>query len=233
VCYCGPVSWPRLTVQTALQKARDLVIRESVRSLPFPGSTATDHSAKWVALMEARLVRDELAKCWRQEGFADLSTLSRFLNPWNSVNHYENCADLSQRYLGMIRDNRVTALDSFRSGGRLTRMRYRCRVQGSWTFHSRPIVVQWSTVTSSFMQECFPTAREPPDRICGSFPSEIDVFLCIHHGRDSRGAAPGAGRLSSDPSHPCRAFARLYCPFGSGFPDWLLCHPSRPRQAYR
>ena len=41
--------------------------------------------------MEARLVRDELDKCHRTEG----------------VNHYENCKVLSQRYVEMLKENRV------------------------------------------------------------------------------------------------------------------------------
>lgn len=41
--------------------------------------------------MEARLVRDELDKCHRTEG----------------VNHYENCKALSQRYVEMLKENRV------------------------------------------------------------------------------------------------------------------------------
>ncbi|KAG6850693.1 hypothetical protein H0H93_009851 [Arthromyces matolae] len=45
----------------------------------------------WVRAMEARLVRDELEKCQRGEG----------------VNHYENCKWLSEKYLDMLRENRV------------------------------------------------------------------------------------------------------------------------------
>lgn len=41
--------------------------------------------------METRLVRDELAKCWRTEG----------------VNHYETCHHLTAKYLDMLRENRV------------------------------------------------------------------------------------------------------------------------------
>jgi hypothetical protein len=41
--------------------------------------------------MEARLVRDELDKCHRAEG----------------VNHYENCKWLADKYLTMLRENRV------------------------------------------------------------------------------------------------------------------------------
>jgi NADH dehydrogenase (ubiquinone) 1 beta subcomplex subunit 10 len=50
----------------------------------------------WIRTMEARLVREELDKCVRHEG----------------VNHYENCRDLSQRYIQMLRDNRVRLLVS-------------------------------------------------------------------------------------------------------------------------
>lgn len=41
--------------------------------------------------MEARLVREELQKCYRGEG----------------VNHLENCKDLAEKYTAMIRDNKV------------------------------------------------------------------------------------------------------------------------------
>ncbi|KAF8150774.1 NADH-ubiquinone oxidoreductase 12 kDa subunit [Crassisporium funariophilum] len=45
----------------------------------------------WVKAMEVRLVRDELDKCHKGEG----------------VNHYENCKWLADKYLSMLRDNRV------------------------------------------------------------------------------------------------------------------------------
>ncbi|KAG5720932.1 hypothetical protein E4T56_gene864 [Termitomyces sp. T112] len=45
----------------------------------------------WVRAMEARLVRDELEKCQQGEG----------------VNHYENCKWLSEKYLNMLRENKV------------------------------------------------------------------------------------------------------------------------------
>jgi len=41
--------------------------------------------------MEARLVREELEKCQKSEG----------------VNHYENCKWLSDKYLLMLKENRV------------------------------------------------------------------------------------------------------------------------------
>jgi hypothetical protein len=44
-----------------------------------------------VKAMEVRLVADELAKCHRAEG----------------VNHYENCAWLSEKYMAMLKENRV------------------------------------------------------------------------------------------------------------------------------
>lgn len=43
--------------------------------------------------MEARIVRSELQKCYRLEG----------------VNNIENCHDLAEKYIGMIRDNKVDA----------------------------------------------------------------------------------------------------------------------------
>ncbi|KAM0786684.1 hypothetical protein ACM66B_002129 [Microbotryomycetes sp. NB124-2] len=45
----------------------------------------------WIGLMEARLVREELAKCWRTEG----------------VNHYEQCHPLTEKYLDLLRQNRM------------------------------------------------------------------------------------------------------------------------------
>jgi hypothetical protein len=45
----------------------------------------------WVKAMEARLVREELEKCQKSEG----------------VNHYENCKWLSEKYLTMLKENKV------------------------------------------------------------------------------------------------------------------------------
>ncbi|POY76359.1 hypothetical protein BMF94_0556 [Rhodotorula taiwanensis] len=45
----------------------------------------------WIGVMEARLVREELAKCWRTEG----------------VNHYEVCHPLTEKYLDLLRTNRI------------------------------------------------------------------------------------------------------------------------------
>jgi len=45
----------------------------------------------WVKAMEVRLVREELEKCQKGEG----------------VNHYENCKWLSEKYLSMLRTNKV------------------------------------------------------------------------------------------------------------------------------
>jgi hypothetical protein len=41
--------------------------------------------------MEARIVREELSRCQRAEG----------------VNHYESCQHLAERYLTMLKENRV------------------------------------------------------------------------------------------------------------------------------
>ncbi|KAL8287423.1 hypothetical protein RQP46_003281 [Phenoliferia psychrophenolica] len=57
-----------------VKEARDAQIRES-----------------WVGVMEARLVREELQKCWRTEG----------------VNHYEVCHPLTAKYLDLLRTNRI------------------------------------------------------------------------------------------------------------------------------
>ena len=61
-------------VTAAKKKARDEHIRES-----------------WVRAMEARIVQDNLQKCYRIEG----------------VNHFENCKHLADRYTEMLRENRV------------------------------------------------------------------------------------------------------------------------------
>ncbi|GJN93510.1 hypothetical protein Rhopal_006567-T1 [Rhodotorula paludigena] len=45
----------------------------------------------WIGVMEAKLVREELQKCWRTEG----------------VNHYEVCHALTEKYLDLLRTNRV------------------------------------------------------------------------------------------------------------------------------
>jgi hypothetical protein len=45
----------------------------------------------WVRAMEARIVRDQLQSCYRTEG----------------VNHYETCRELSEKYITLLRENRV------------------------------------------------------------------------------------------------------------------------------
>ncbi|KAI0710100.1 NADH-ubiquinone oxidoreductase 12 kDa subunit [Earliella scabrosa] len=45
----------------------------------------------WVRTMEAKLVRDKLDHCYQTEG----------------VNHMESCKDLRERYIEMLRENRV------------------------------------------------------------------------------------------------------------------------------
>ncbi|KAI0833256.1 NADH-ubiquinone oxidoreductase 12 kDa subunit [Trametes gibbosa] len=45
----------------------------------------------WVRTMEAQLVREKLDHCYEKEG----------------VNHLESCKDLRERYIDMLRDNRV------------------------------------------------------------------------------------------------------------------------------
>jgi len=45
----------------------------------------------WVRAMEARIVRDQLQTCFRAEG----------------VNHYETCHELSEKYITLLRENRV------------------------------------------------------------------------------------------------------------------------------
>lgn len=77
--------------------------------------------------MEVRLVRKELQKCWRTEGCVSegwpprTGTGGRGHRPapevqlnfsdanaaFIRVNHYETCSDLSQRYLELLRENKV------------------------------------------------------------------------------------------------------------------------------
>ncbi|KAI0749507.1 NADH-ubiquinone oxidoreductase 12 kDa subunit [Daedaleopsis nitida] len=45
----------------------------------------------WIRTMEAKLVRDKLDHCYQTEG----------------VNHLESCKDLRERYIEMLRENRV------------------------------------------------------------------------------------------------------------------------------
>ncbi|KAI0671546.1 NADH-ubiquinone oxidoreductase 12 kDa subunit [Trametes maxima] len=45
----------------------------------------------WVRTMEAKLIREKLDRCYETEG----------------VNHTESCKDLRERYIDMLRENRV------------------------------------------------------------------------------------------------------------------------------
>ena len=45
----------------------------------------------WVRAMEARIVGDQLQSCYRAEG----------------VNHYETCRELSEKYITLLKENRV------------------------------------------------------------------------------------------------------------------------------
>ena len=58
----------------ALKAAQDAIIRE-----------------QWVKSMMARLVRDEMGKCYRREG----------------VNHLEKCGHLRERYFELLKDAKV------------------------------------------------------------------------------------------------------------------------------
>lgn len=51
----------------------------------------------WIKAMEARIVRDNLSKCQKVE----------------SVNHYERCKDLAERYADMLKENKVRGIRSF------------------------------------------------------------------------------------------------------------------------
>jgi NADH dehydrogenase (ubiquinone) 1 beta subcomplex subunit 10 len=75
----------------------------------------------WVRAMEARIVRDELQRCQRAEG----------------VNSYETCRDLAERYLSMLRDNRVRAPVSARPSAPDADAPVR-RSRGTRTSTSRP-----------------------------------------------------------------------------------------------
>lgn len=52
--------------------------------------------------MEARIVRENLQKCYYFEG----------------VNHYANCKDLADKYSKMIRDNKVSEPSAAMTDGR-------------------------------------------------------------------------------------------------------------------
>jgi hypothetical protein len=58
----------------------------------------------WVRAMEARIVRDQLQSCYRAEG----------------VNHYETCRELSEKYITLLRENRVR-LQFLASGSLMSR----------------------------------------------------------------------------------------------------------------
>ncbi|CCM04980.1 uncharacterized protein FIBRA_07178 [Fibroporia radiculosa] len=45
----------------------------------------------WVRAMEAKIVQENITKCYRIEG----------------VNHHEKCKDLVERYAAMLQDNKV------------------------------------------------------------------------------------------------------------------------------
>jgi len=61
----------------------------------------------WVRAMEARIVQDQLQNCYRAEG----------------VNHYENCRELSEKYITLLRENRVS-LRSFVWNATLTGLKF-------------------------------------------------------------------------------------------------------------
>lgn len=75
---------------TDLNRKRALVIRES-----------------WVALMEARITREALQKCWRESGCVPSCVCKRHADTGSRVNHYQECGELAEKYQQMIRDNRV------------------------------------------------------------------------------------------------------------------------------
>ncbi|KAF2084014.1 hypothetical protein K490DRAFT_50201 [Saccharata proteae CBS 121410] len=58
----------------AFKAAQDAIIRE-----------------QWVRCMMARLVREEMGKCYRREG----------------VNHLEKCGDLRERYFELLKESKI------------------------------------------------------------------------------------------------------------------------------
>lgn len=76
---CVNAAAKELSPSTARLAEREHIIRES-----------------WVRAMEAKLVRDQLDRCYQTEG----------------VNHMESCKDLRERYLDMLRENRVCHLNT-------------------------------------------------------------------------------------------------------------------------
>ena len=83
----------------------------------------------WVKVMEARLVREELAKCWREEG----------------VNHYQSCHALSEKYIDMIRTHRVRAAvfrsELVRRAGLMRSESSSVRCTGHWIQEARLYVL--------------------------------------------------------------------------------------------
>ena len=84
-------------------KVRQKVFIEVTTNLNYRCATAKFQEREelmresWVKTMELRLVRAELDKCHKAEG----------------VNHYENCRWLAEKYLHMMRENRVCCFYSF------------------------------------------------------------------------------------------------------------------------
>ncbi|KAI0711924.1 NADH-ubiquinone oxidoreductase 12 kDa subunit [Cerioporus squamosus] len=69
-----PLDEARVAEYKARLAEREHIIRES-----------------WVRTMEAKLLRDQLDRCYRTEG----------------VNQMESCKDIRERYIDMLRENRV------------------------------------------------------------------------------------------------------------------------------
>ncbi|EJT48771.1 NADH-ubiquinone oxidoreductase 12 kDa subunit [Trichosporon asahii var. asahii CBS 8904] len=70
----------------------DLDYRPTVEEYGKTIKGREDHIREsWIRCMEARIVRENLQKCYYFEG----------------VNHYANCKDLADKYAKMIRDNKV------------------------------------------------------------------------------------------------------------------------------
>jgi len=45
----------------------------------------------WIKLMEHRLLRDQLKKCYKTEG----------------VNHFQNCKELAEKYLNLLEESKI------------------------------------------------------------------------------------------------------------------------------
>ena len=52
----------------------------------------------WIKVMELRLIREQLNKCYKTEG----------------VNHYQNCRELAEKYLSLLKESKVKGWKSIK-----------------------------------------------------------------------------------------------------------------------